>query len=109
MDALARLRTLQDDADPNHPARPRYSAATDAVGDGREFSIGRGRRTTGCCPIRNGFRRSGIARSGRWQIADLSNGLLNYDRLPISHGQPRELRDGNRLRLVAHEIELRFV
>jgi type VI secretion system protein ImpI/type VI secretion system protein len=49
-------------------------------------------------------------RSGGWQIADTStNGtFLNRDAEPIGQGSVRDLRDGDRIRLGAYEIEVRI-
>ncbi len=49
-------------------------------------------------------------RRGGWSIADLStNGTyLNRDADPIGSGQARDLRDGDRIRLGAYEIEARI-
>jgi predicted component of type VI protein secretion system len=69
---------------------------------------------TGCCPTQNGRFRGAIACSptarASWQVADLSaNGtFLNGEAEAIGHGQPRDLRGGDRLRLGAYEIELRI-
>ncbi|HEY3912428.1 MAG TPA: type VI secretion system-associated FHA domain protein TagH [Stellaceae bacterium] len=79
---------------------------------GGEFSIGRGAANDWVLPDPERFlsgRHCLLAyRSGGWQIADLStNGtFLNNEAAPIGHGQPRELRDGDRFRLGAYEIEL---
>jgi len=81
---------------------------------GGEVSIGRGPENDWVLPDPERFlskRHCLIAfRSGGWQIADLStNGTyLNAEAQPIGHGQPRDLRDGDRLRLGAYEIELRI-
>jgi len=81
---------------------------------GGEFSIGRGAGNDWVLPDPERFlsnRHCLLAyRSGGWQIADLStNGTyLNGEAEPIGHGQPRDLRDGDRLRLGAYEIELRI-
>jgi type VI secretion system FHA domain protein len=81
---------------------------------GGEFSIGRGSENDWTLPDRELFlskRHCMLAyRSGGWQIADLStNGtFLNGEAEPVGHGQPRDLRDGDRLRLGAYEIELRI-
>ena len=81
---------------------------------GGEFSIGRGSENDWVLPDPERFlskRHCMLAyRSGGWQIADLStNGtFLNGEAEPIGHGQPRDLRDGDRLRLGAYEIELRI-
>jgi type VI secretion system protein ImpI/type VI secretion system protein len=49
-------------------------------------------------------------RAGGWQIADLStNGtFLNRDSEPIGRGEPRPLRDGDRLRFGPYELEARL-
>ena len=49
-------------------------------------------------------------RSGGWQVADLStNGtFVNHEGGPIGQGQIRGLRDGDRLRAGAYEIEVRL-
>ena len=81
---------------------------------GGEFSIGRGKENDWMLPDSERFlsKRHGLIafRSGGWEIADLSaNGTyLNGEAQPIGHGQPRDLRDGDRLRLGAYEIELRI-
>ncbi len=80
---------------------------------GGEFSIGRGAANDWVLPDPERFlsgRHCLLAyRSGGWQIADLStNGtFLNSEAEPIGHGAARELRDGDRLRLGAYELELR--
>jgi len=82
---------------------------------GGEFSIGRGSENDWVLPDRERFiskRHCMLAyRSGGWQIADLSaNGtFLNGEAEPVGRDRPRELRDGDRLRLGAYEIELRIV
>ena len=82
---------------------------------GGEFSIGRGSENDWVLPDPERFlskRHCLLAyRSGGWQLADLStNGtFLNGEAEPIGHGQPRDLRDGDRLRLGAYEIELRIL
>src|ERR1700760_3325659 len=50
-------------------------------------------------------------RGGAWQIADTSvNGTyLNRDSDPIGAGDVRSLRDGDRLRVGAYEIEVRLM
>src|SRR3954454_21538978 len=50
-------------------------------------------------------------RGGAWQLADTStNGtFVNRDVTPIGQGDLRSLRDGDRLRLGAYEIEVRLV
>ena len=82
---------------------------------GGEFSIGRGSENDWVLPDPERFlskRHCMLAyRSGSWQIADLStNGtFLNGEAEPIGQAQPRDLRDGDRLRLGAYEIELRVI
>jgi type VI secretion system protein ImpI/type VI secretion system protein len=81
---------------------------------GGEFAIGRGSENDWVLPDPERFlskRHCLLAyRSGGWQVADLStNGtFLNGEADPIGHGQPRDLRDGDRLRLGSYEIELRI-
>jgi type VI secretion system protein ImpI/type VI secretion system protein len=81
---------------------------------GGEFAIGRGTENDWVLPDpeRSLSRRHCLLayRSGGWQVADLSaNGtFLNGEGEAIGHGQPRDLRDGDRLRLGAYEIELRI-
>ena len=81
---------------------------------GGEFSIGRGAENDWVLPDPERFlgRRHCVLayRSGGWQVADLSqNGtFLNSESEPIGRGEPRDLRDGDRLRLGAYEIELRI-
>jgi type VI secretion system FHA domain protein len=81
---------------------------------GGEFSIGRGSENDWVLQDPERFlskRHCLLAyRSGGWQVADLStNGtFLNGEAEPIGHGQPRDLRDGDRLRFGAYEIELRI-
>src|SRR5215471_17788983 len=82
---------------------------------GGEFSLGRGTENDWVLPDPERYlskRHCMLAyRSGSWQIADLStNGtFLNGEDKSIGHGQPRDLRDGDRLRLGAYEIELRIM
>jgi type VI secretion system protein ImpI/type VI secretion system protein len=81
---------------------------------GGEFSIGRGPDNDWVLPDPDRHlskRHCMLAfRSGGWQVADLSsNGtFLNRGSQPIGQGQVQELRDGDRLRLGAYEIELRI-
>jgi len=81
---------------------------------GGEFSIGRGADNDWILadPDRTLSRRHCVLafRSGRWQLADLSsNGtFLNRDADPVGPQAPRDLRDGDRLRLGAYEIEVRI-
>ena len=56
---------------------------------GGEFSIGRGTEND-------------------WMLPDSERFLFEWEAQPIGHGQPRDLRDGDRLRLGAYEIELRI-
>jgi type VI secretion system FHA domain protein len=82
---------------------------------GGEFAIGRGAENDWVLsdPQRVLSKQHCLLayRSGGWQIADVStNGtFLNSEAAPVGHGQPRELRDGDRLRLGAYEIEVRIV
>ena len=81
---------------------------------GGEFSIGRGSENDWVLPDRERFlskRHCILAyRSGSWQIADLSTNrtFLNGEAAPVGHAQPRDLHDGDRLRLGDYEIELRI-
>jgi type VI secretion system protein ImpI/type VI secretion system protein len=81
---------------------------------GGEFSIGRGAENDWVLPDpeRVLSKRHCLLgyRSGGWQVADVStNGtFLNGEAEPIGRGQSRDLRDGDRLRLGAYEIELRI-
>jgi len=83
--------------------------------EGGEFSIGRGAENDWVLsdPERVLSKRHCALgyRAGGWQVADLStNGtFLNGEAEPIGHGQPRDLRDGDRFRLGAYEIEARIV
>jgi type VI secretion system protein ImpI len=80
---------------------------------GGEFSIGRGPENDWVLadPERHLSKRHCIVayRSGAWQVADVStNGtFLNGEANPLGSGRPRALRDGDRLRLGAYEIEAR--
>ena len=80
---------------------------------GGEYSIGRGAENDWVLPDPDRYlskRHCVLAfRSGGWQVADLStNGtFLNRDSDPIGTG-PRDLNDGDRLRLGAYEIEVRI-
>ena len=82
---------------------------------GGEFSIGRGSENDWVLPDPERFlskRHCMLAyRAGSWQVADLStNGtFLNGEAESIGHAQPRDLRDGDRLRLGTYEIELRIM
>jgi type VI secretion system FHA domain protein len=81
---------------------------------GGEFTIGRGAENDWVLPDgdRHLSKRHCLLayRCGEWLITDHSaNGtFLNRDQSPIGAGQSRPLRDGDRLRLGAYEIELRI-
>jgi type VI secretion system protein ImpI/type VI secretion system protein len=81
---------------------------------GGEFSIGRGADNDWALPDSDHHlsRRHCVLafRAGGWQIADLSaNGtFLNRDTQPIGRAEPRDLRDGDRLRFGPYEIEVRL-
>ena len=81
---------------------------------GGEFSIGRGSDNSWTLPDpdRTLSRRHCVLafRSGGWQLADVSaNGTyLNREAEPLGGAGPRDLRDGDRLRLGAYEIEIRI-
>lgn len=81
---------------------------------GGEFRIGRGPDNDWIMPDSERLlskRHCMIAfRNGGWAIADIStNGTyLNHDEDPVGNGQIRELRDGDRIRLGAYEIEVRI-
>ena len=68
---------------------------------GGEFSIGRGTENDWMLPDSERFlsKRHCLIANGTY---------LNGEAQPIGHGQPRDLRDGDRLRLGAYEIELRI-
>ena len=76
---------------------------------------GAGLASTGCCPILNGCCRSATSpwhsAAASWQLADTStNGtFLNRENDPIGAGDLRRLRDGDRVRVGAYEIEMRLV
>nr|WP_295742365.1 type VI secretion system-associated FHA domain protein TagH [uncultured Acidocella sp.] len=80
---------------------------------GGEFRIGRGADNDWIMPDPDRLlskRHCVIAfRNGGWAIADIStNGtFLNHDPEPIGNGQIRPLRDGDRIRFGAYEIEAR--
>jgi type VI secretion system FHA domain protein len=80
---------------------------------GGEFSIGRGpdNQWTLADPDKFLSKRHCVLafRSGGWQLADVStNGtFLNRDSDPVG-ASPRDLRDGDRLRLGNYEIEVRI-
>ncbi len=82
---------------------------------GGEFTVGRGPGVDWVLPDPERVlskRHFAVAfRGGSWQIADTSvNGtFLNRDSAPIGAGDLRHLRDGDRLRLGAYEIEVRLV
>lgn len=81
---------------------------------GGEFNIGRGGDNDWVLadPERHLSKRHCVVafRSGTWQLADVStNGtFLNRESEPVGTGQPRTLRDGDRLRLGPYEIEVRI-
>ena len=80
---------------------------------GGDFSVGRGPGVDWVLPDPERLlskRHFAVAyRSGIWQLADTStNGtFLNRDIAPIGAGDVRNLRDGDRVRLGAYEIEIR--
>jgi type VI secretion system FHA domain protein len=82
---------------------------------GGEFSVGRGPGVDWVLPDPERLlskRHFAVAfRSGGWQLADTStNGtFINRDADPIGAGDVRNLRDGDRVRLGAYEIEMRLV
>ena len=82
---------------------------------GGEFSVGRGPGVDWVLPDPERLlskRHFAVAfRGGVWQLADTStNGtFLNREGDPIGAGDVRSLRDGDRLRLGAYEIEVRLV
>ena len=81
---------------------------------GGEFSVGRGPGVDWVLPDPERLlskRHFAVAfRSGVWQIADTStNGtFMNRDSDALGSGDVRSLRDGDRLRLGAYEIEVRL-
>ncbi|WP_137181641.1 type VI secretion system-associated FHA domain protein TagH [Roseomonas sp. AR75] len=81
---------------------------------GGEFTLGRAPDNSWVLadPDRHLSKRHCVLafRNGGWQIADTStNGTyLNREGDPIGQGQVRDLRDGDRIRLGAYEIELRI-
>ncbi|MEJ0018296.1 MAG: FHA domain-containing protein [Acetobacteraceae bacterium] len=81
---------------------------------GGEFSVGRGPGVDWVLPDPERLlskRHFAVAfRSGTWQLADTStNGtFLNREGDPIGGGDVRSLRDGDRLRVGAYEIEVRL-
>jgi predicted component of type VI protein secretion system len=82
---------------------------------GGEFHVGRGPDVDWVLPDPDRLlskRHFAVAfRGGGWQVADTStNGTyLNTDAEAIGRGTARSLRDGDRLRLGAYEIEVRVV
>ncbi len=80
---------------------------------GGEFTIGRGPDNDWVLPDpdRHLSKRHCVLayRSGQWQLTDLSsNGtFLNRDTKPLGSGASRPIRDGDRLRLGAYEIEMK--
>ena len=121
------MMNLRAGRNPNHegPAQSRALTLTMLRGPetvppetrtvvGGELAIGRGSENDWILLDRERYlskRHCVLAyRSGNWQIADLStNGtFLNREAEPIGRGQPRQVRDGDRLRLGAYEFELRI-
>ena len=113
----------------NHPDRPRRQKAAlgltlttlrcpDAAAPesrhaaGGEFTIGRGSDNDWVLldPDRHLSKRHCVLayRSGQWQITDVSsNGtFINHETKPIGTGAPRTLRNGDRIRTGAYEIEV---
>ena len=82
---------------------------------GGEFSVGRGPGVDWVLPDPERLlskRHFAVAfRGGSWQLADTStNGtFLNRENDPIGAGDLRRLRDGDRVRVGAYEIEMRLV
>jgi len=80
---------------------------------GGEFAIGRGAENDWVLPDPErslSRRHCALAyRSGGWQVADLSANGTFLNREPVGHGQSRDLRDGDRLRLGEYELEVRIV
>ncbi|HET7884293.1 MAG TPA: type VI secretion system-associated FHA domain protein TagH [Acetobacteraceae bacterium] len=82
---------------------------------GGEFTVGRGPGVDWVLPDPERVlskRHFVIAyRSGSWQLADTSvNGtFVNRESGPVGAGDVRDLRDGDRLRAGAYEIEVRLV
>src|SRR6185312_5434460 len=81
---------------------------------GGEYSVGRGPGVEWILPDPERLlskRHFAVAyRGGAWQIADTStNGTtMNRDAAPFGQGDVRTLRDGDRLKLGAYEIEVRL-
>ncbi len=81
---------------------------------GGEFSVGRGPGVDWVLPDADRLlskRHFALAfRSGSWQMADTStNGtFINTDDTALGSGEVRTLRDGDRVRLGAYEIEVRL-
>jgi len=81
---------------------------------GGEFHVGRGPDVDWVLPDPERLlskKHFAVAfRGGAWQVADTStNGtFLNAEEDPIGRGTVRTLRDGDRLRLGAYEIEIRL-
>src|ERR1700761_7068507 len=81
---------------------------------GGEFSVGRGPGVDWVLPDPEKLlskRHFALAfRGGIWQLADTStNGtFINREEDPIGPGDVRSLRDGDRLRVGAYEIEVRL-
>src|SRR6202035_5069000 len=81
---------------------------------GGEFHVGRGPDVDWVLPdperLLSKHHFAVAFRGGAWQVADTStNGTyLNTEPDAIGRGAPRSLRDGDRLRLGAYEIEIRL-
>src|SRR5487761_1903765 len=81
---------------------------------GGEFTVGRGPGVDWLLPdperLLSKHHFAVAYRGGTWQIADTStNGtFLNTETTPLGRGQLRALRDGDRLKLGAYEIEVRL-
>ena len=81
---------------------------------GGEFSVGRGPGVDWVLPDGDRLlskRHFALAfRSGSWQLADTStNGtFINTNDTALGSGEVRTLRDGDRVRLGAYEIEVRL-
>ncbi len=82
---------------------------------GGEFTVGRGPGVDWVLPDPERLlskRHFALAyRGAAWQVADIStNGtFLNREDAPIGKGEVRALRDGDRVRLGAYEIEVRLI
>ena len=82
---------------------------------GGEFTVGRGPGVEWILPDADRLlskRHIALAfRAGSWQLADTStNGtFINSDDVALGSGEVRTLRDGDRIRLGAYEIEARLI